>query len=168
MLGRLDEHEGRWRLRFSRRLPAPPERVWRSLTEPAELRGWFPAEIEGERAAGAPLRFVFPDDEGPALRGEMTVYDPPAVLGFRWQDDQLRFELTADGDGTALEFVNTFTELGTGARTAAGWHACLDLLEHELADSEPPWKPAAHWEELHARYVEALGPEASAIGPPGT
>ncbi|HEY0486708.1 MAG TPA: SRPBCC family protein [Mycobacteriales bacterium] len=168
MLGRLEHDGGRWRLRFTRRLPAPPERVWRSLTEPRELRAWFPAEIEGQRAAGAPLRFVFPDDEGPAVAGEMTVYDPPGVLSFRWQDDELRFELAPDGDGTRLEFVNTFPEQGKAARDAAGWHACLDLLEHELAYTEPPWKPAAHWEELHAGYVEAFGPEASTIGPPGT
>jgi uncharacterized protein YndB with AHSA1/START domain len=166
MLGTLEGHEGRWRLRFTRRVSVPPDRVWRSLTEPAGLRAWFPAVIEGERAAGAPLRFVFPDDEGPTLPGEMTEYDPPEVLGLRWQDDGLRFELAADGDGTALEFVNTFPELGRAARDAAGWHACLDLLTHELEDTEPPWKPAAHWEELHARYIEAFGPEASSIGPP--
>src|SRR3954447_12743839 len=51
--GRLEEHQGRWRLRFERRLAHPPERVWRAITEPDDLRAWFPFDIEGDRAAGA-------------------------------------------------------------------------------------------------------------------
>lgn len=54
--------DGRWRLRFVRTLPHPAEKVWRALTEPAHLAHWFPSTIDGERAAGAPLRFVFPHE----------------------------------------------------------------------------------------------------------
>jgi uncharacterized protein YndB with AHSA1/START domain len=165
-LGRLDEVGGRWQLEFVRSLPRPPEQVWRALTEPAQLSAWFPAELHGERVAGAPLRFVFGPDEGPAVDGEMLVYDPPSVLEYRWGPELLRFELTADGEGTRLRFLNTFTERGKAARDAAGWHACLDLLGYELADEDPPWHPGARWGQLHPSYVEALGPEASTIGPP--
>ena len=53
----------------------------------------------------------------------MLRYEPPALLEFRWGNDEtLRFELQADGDGSLLTFVNTFDELGKGARDAAGWH----------------------------------------------
>jgi hypothetical protein len=62
MLGTLDKVDGRWRLRFTRHLRHPPAKVWRALTEPEHLGAWFPAAIEGERAAGARLRFAFPDD----------------------------------------------------------------------------------------------------------
>jgi uncharacterized protein YndB with AHSA1/START domain len=164
--GGLHEVDGRWRLEFVRRLPYRLDDVWRGLTDPRYLRGWFPAEIQGEREAGARLRFVFPDDPGPASHGEMVTYDPPSVLEFRWDVDLLRFELSPEGDSTVLTFSDTFEELGKAAREGAGWHACLDLFEYELADDDPPWNPAERWEQLHDSYVEQLGPEASTVGPP--
>ena len=166
MLGELDRNGDRWELRFTRTLAHPPEKVWRAITEPEHLRAWFPADIEGERAAGAPLRFVFREDEGPPIDGEMVAYDPPSVLELRWGDELLRFELRAEGAGTVLTFVNTFDELGKAARDAAGWHACLDVLEHVVAGTTAPWDPQERWGDVHPRYVEALGPEAATIGPP--
>jgi uncharacterized protein YndB with AHSA1/START domain len=166
MLGELQNLDGRHQLRFRRILRQPPEKVWRALTEPDHLRAWFPADIEGERATGARLRFVFRNGEDEPGDGEMLVYDPPSVLELRWGEELLRFELEPDGDGTVLTFVNTFDELGKAARDAAGWHACLDILGHHLAGEEPPWSPVERWEQVHGEYVERLGPEASTIGPP--
>ena len=166
MLGTLDQIDGRWRLRFTRHLKHPPPKVWRALTEPEHLSAWFPTAIEGERAAGARLRFVFPDDEGPTLDGEMLAYEPPSLLEFRWGEDTLRFELRPDGDGSVLTFVSIFDELGRAARDAAGWHTCLDLLERELGGERPPWAPGERWKEVHPSYVERFGPEAATIGPP--
>jgi uncharacterized protein YndB with AHSA1/START domain len=166
MLGELQHLDGRYQLRFRRTLTHPPEKVWRALTEPQRLRAWFPADIEGERAEGARLHFVFRNDEGEPGDGEMRVYDPPRVLELSWDEELLRFELEPSGDGTVLTFVTTFDELGKAARDAAGWHACLDILGHELAGEEPPWSPVERWEEVHGGYVERLGPEASTIGPP--
>jgi uncharacterized protein YndB with AHSA1/START domain len=168
MLGELQDLDGRYQLRFRRTLAHPPEKVWRALTEPEHLRAWFPADIEGERAEGARLHFVFRNDEDEPGDGEMRVYDPPSVLEFSWGEELLRFELEPEGDGTGtvLTFVNTFDELGKAARDAAGWHACLDILGHELAGEKPPWSPVERWEQVHAEYVERLGPEASTIGPP--
>jgi uncharacterized protein YndB with AHSA1/START domain len=165
--GRLEQREGRWQLRFTRRLPHPPEKVWRALTEPEELAAWFPFDIEGERAPGAPLRFVTRGGEGPPLEGEMLACEAPSVLELRWGGDEtLRFELRPDGDGTVLTLVNAFDELGKAARDGAGWHACLDLLEHRLDGREPPWTAGERWAQVHEGYVARLGPEAATIGPP--
>lgn len=164
--GTLRQAGDRWQLRFERRLAHPPEKVWRAITEPEHLAVWFPADIEGERAAGAPLRFVFRNGEGPPAAGEMVVYDPPSTLELRWQDELLRFDLRPDGEGCALTFLDTFDELGKASRDGAGWHVCLDVLEHHLAGQEPPRSTAARWQEVHAGYVERFGPEASTIGPP--
>src|SRR3954454_20095057 len=57
-LGTLAEHEGEWQVRFERRLRHPLEKVWRAVTEPEHMQAWFPDEMEGERRAGAPLKFV--------------------------------------------------------------------------------------------------------------
>ena len=166
MEGTLDRRGDRWTLTFVRRLKHPPEKVWRALTEAEHLAAWFPAEMHGERAAGAPLRFVFSNDEGPPTEGEMLVYDPPRVLEFRWDTDVLRFDIRPEGEGCVLTMVDTFAELGKAARDGAGWHACLDVLEHHLAGEEPPWTPQEHWADVHPGYVERFGPEAATIGPP--
>jgi uncharacterized protein YndB with AHSA1/START domain len=41
-------------LRFERHLPKPIEEVWRAVTDPTEMRAWFPTRIEiDEWKAGA-------------------------------------------------------------------------------------------------------------------
>jgi uncharacterized protein YndB with AHSA1/START domain len=165
MDGQLEHVDNRWQLRFVRTLPHPPEKVWRALTEPEHLATWFPSEINGERATGAPLRFVFPGG-GPTVDGEMITYDPPSVLEYRWGSETLRYDLTPSGDGCVLTFVNRFDEVGKGSRDAAGWHSCLDLLGYDLDGEKAPWKPRERWQQVHAVYVERFGPEASTIGPP--
>lgn len=164
--GQLEQVGGRWRLRFTRRLAHPPEKVWRALTEPEHLAAWFPTDIEGDRAAGAALRFVFREGEGPVIDGAMLVYDPPSVMELRWGDETLRFELRRDGDGCVLTFQDTFDEIGKAARDAAGWHACLDLLAYDLDGERAPWKPGERWQEVHGGYVARFGPAAATIGPP--
>ena len=43
--------------------------------------------MEGERVAGTPLHFSFRESEGAPFDGEMTRFDPPAVLELRWGED---------------------------------------------------------------------------------
>jgi uncharacterized protein YndB with AHSA1/START domain len=168
-LGTLEHDGDRVVLRFTRRIGHPPERVWRALTEDARLEAWFPTTIEGERRAGAPLRFTHRYRDIPVMEGEMLGFDPPRLLELRWGDDVLRFELEADGpDATVLVFTDTFPELGRAARDGAGWHACLDVLAYAAGDGEqPPWSAADRWAQVKDGYVERFGPAASTIGPPG-
>lgn len=84
-----------------------------------------------------------------------------------WYQDTLRFDLEPDGDGTLLTLTVAFDEIGRAARDAAGWHECLDLLASQLAGQPPEFEHGERWAEVHPRYVERFGPEASTIGPPG-
>jgi len=162
-LGRLDRQSDTFTLTFTRKLDHPVDKVWRAVTEPEHLAAWFPQEIVGERRAGAALRFV--SSAGDAFDGEMLVFDPPSVMELMWGTDRLRIELQADGDGTVLMLTDTFGELGKAARDAAGWHECLDRLVRVLeGDALPEWGDV--WRAVHPRYVDALGPDASTIGPP--
>lgn len=164
-LGNLARNGEQWTLTFVRTLPHPVEKVWRAVTEPEHLAVWFPQRIEGERRAGAALRFVAPGDDG--FEGEMLRFDPPFVMELLWGTDRLRIELTADatGAGTVLTLTDSFDEVGKAARDGAGWHECLDRLTANLDRGEPaPW--GRHWRALNARYVEHLGPDAASIGPP--
>ena len=116
--------------------------------------------------AGARLRFVSDVVPEANFDGELLVYDPPRTLEMRWGTDILRFELAADGDHTILTLVDTLTELGTAARTAAGWHTCLDTLAYALAGQAVPWTGEQRWRRVHPSYVSQFGPAAATIGPP--
>jgi uncharacterized protein YndB with AHSA1/START domain len=162
--GVLSQADGRYELRFVRPLSHPVEKVWSAITEPDGLRAWFPFDIEGERATGAPLRFVFREGEGGDFEGSMVEFTPPAAMELRWEDDEtLRLELASSASGCVLTLINRFDEIGKAARDAAGWHACLDALEAWLAGVPVP---DDRWSEVHPGYVERFGPEAATLGPP--
>jgi uncharacterized protein YndB with AHSA1/START domain len=166
MDGQLDQAGARWQLRFTRTLRHPPEKVWQALTEEAGLEAWFPTTIEGERAAGAALTFRHRYRDLPAMHGEMHACDPPRLIEFSWGGDLLRIELRPESGGTVLTLTDTFDELGKAARDGAGWHACLDQLDHHLDGTTAPWDAGERWEQVHPGYVERFGPEAATIGPP--
>ncbi len=167
MYGTVEQvDDGRWQLRFVRTLHHPRSKVWRAVTEPEHLARWFPTTIDGERTAGAALRFTFPGGEAEAFDGEMLVYEPEAALEFRWGPDVIRIELRDAGDATELTLLDTIEERGKAARDGAGWHACLDALGAALAGEGAPRERMEGWKDVRAHYVESFGPEASTIGPP--
>lgn len=148
-------------VRFERILPDAPQAVWRALTDPQELKFWFPCEIVVERwQEGAALRFVFRAHEEFTMGGVVLEVDEPRVLAYTWGEETLRFELTAtDAGGTRLVL---FDELdpGLAARNAAGWEVCLERLAGRVPRGDV-------WGELFARYdavfAPVLGPQE---GPP--
>jgi uncharacterized protein YndB with AHSA1/START domain len=168
MYGTCEQLEdGRWQLRFTRTLDHPLAKVWRAITEPEHLAAWFPTTIEGDRAAGAPLRFSFPGGEADPFEGEMIAYDPPRAVELRWGNDIVRIELRPDGaDGTELTLLDTLDERGKAARDGAGWHTCLDALEASLRGDPDPRAAMGGWSEVQPLYAERFGPEGATIGPP--
>ncbi len=157
MNGTLSRDGDRYVLRFERHYPHPPEKVWRAITDPAELKHWFPSSIEGERVQGAKLRFLFEGAFEGATEGTMRVYDPPRVLEYSWDEDILRFELVPDGKGCKLIFTDSFTERSKAARDASGWHSCLDQLAAVITGEQPDAATRASWANLYGEYLSQLG-----------
>jgi uncharacterized protein YndB with AHSA1/START domain len=174
MNGTLLTVGGRSALRFERRIAHRPEKVWRALTEPAQLAEWFPATPEWVLEPGAKIRFSFPpeapvdDVDAADYEGQVVTVDPPRLLEYTWSSELLRWELTPDGDGTLLVFQTVFDDISRAARDAAGWDVCLEVLETVLAgESAPSWDDQMkRWDEVFSRYAEDFGPEASAQGKP--
>ncbi|HXH21090.1 MAG TPA: SRPBCC family protein [Dehalococcoidia bacterium] len=165
--GTMDQGaDGRWRLHFKRVFPRPIDQVWRAVTEPAHLSHWFPTTIEGERAAGALLRFAFPGGQAAPFEGRMLAFDPPRLVEFLWGRDIVRIALRSVPEGTELTLTDVLEERGKGARDGAGWHVCLDGLAAHLSGSPEVRQEAIGWKEVHPLYVEKFGPEAATIGPP--
>jgi uncharacterized protein YndB with AHSA1/START domain len=174
--GTLVTIDGRPALRFERRYRHPMERVWRAISDPAEMAAWFPSNVEGERAIGAELAFV--DDaqraaalqageptrvEGPTFRGTVVAYDPPKMFSFTWAGELLLFELLPDGDGTLLVFTQVLSHQSVAARNGSGWHQCLAQLDRLLGEGAGP--EADDWEAVYADYLHRIGP---ALGVPGS
>ncbi|HEY3833216.1 MAG TPA: SRPBCC domain-containing protein [Acidimicrobiia bacterium] len=147
-------------IRFERHLHKPVDVVWRAVTDPDEMRAWFPTKIEiDEWQVGAPLTHVFEGSEIDPLPGTVTEWDPPRRVAFTWGTDTITFELAPGTDG-GTDFVLT-EELGAAiaARNAAGWETCLDRLEHGEATVE--WKP--RFDHYVERFQKVLGQQE---GPP--
>ena len=142
--------DGRWVLRFERRLAHPPEKVWSALTESEHLRHWMPADLVGERREGAPLELPFwPDTiekygdriDTPVMQGEVRVWDPLNVFEWTWDADVVRWELKPTGEGTQLTLITWLGDPdGDPADPAAGYDFCLEQLA-ELLDRGSTTKP---------------------------
>src|SRR5207248_3341187 len=113
MYGNIEQtREGQWQLRFERKLAHPQEKVWRAITEPEHLAAWFPSTVDGERAAGARLRFTFPRSEAEPMEGVMRAFDPMSLLELQWGPDIVRIELEPVSEGTLLTLLDTLEERG--------------------------------------------------------
>jgi uncharacterized protein YndB with AHSA1/START domain len=122
------------KLRFERRFDHPVERVWKAITDPDEMRHWFPGELR------------------------VTESEEPRLLVGSWYEDELRFALRPDGDGCVLVFTHSFEEGAKAARDAAGWDRCFARFEALLA-GEPMSEPQSleEWPERHERYAKRFG-----------
>jgi uncharacterized protein YndB with AHSA1/START domain len=166
MNGTYLEIDGRPALRFERSLPHSPERVWQAITDPAEIRQWFPAAVDYEQRVGAPMSFRFDDPDAPPTDGEVTALDEPRLFAFDWGGEQLRFELEPAGDGCRLLFTHFLSERIQAARDAAGWDMCLRQLDRLLAgeDAKAPGIGATpEWRELYDKYVEEGLPSGAEV-----
>lgn len=146
-------------LRFERFLPRPIEQVWRAVTDPAEMKAWFPTRVDLEEwKVGATFQHHFDEAGFGPLPGVVLECDPPRRLSFTWGEDTIGFELSPAEGGTT--FVLT-EQLGAGkaARNAAGWEVCLDRLVDGTAGED--WQP--RFDRYVKEYEPVLGPQE---GPP--
>jgi uncharacterized protein YndB with AHSA1/START domain len=151
MNGSLETVEGRPALRFERRLDHSPERVWRAITEPDELRRWFVASVDWKPEVGQSF-------EAMEQTGEIVEAERPRVFAYTWGGDLLRFELTPDGSGCVLVFTHVFDDRALGAQHATGWDLHLDRLGATLDGREvSDVELMEGFAELHERYAEHFG-----------
>jgi uncharacterized protein YndB with AHSA1/START domain len=147
-------------LRFERHLDHPVTTVWRAVTDPSEMRAWFPTRIEiDEWRVGAKLVHHFDAHDIEPLPGEVLEWDPPRRVAFTWGADTVGFELAPSPDGGTIFVLTEELDANHAARNAAGWEACLDRLQHGTERQD--------WKDRFDHYVgvfePALGPQD---GPP--
>lgn len=65
-------------------IDAPPDRVWKALTDPAELVNWFPLEAEVVPGEGGSILLSWgPDMSG---RNRIVAWEPPSHLRTSWME----------------------------------------------------------------------------------
>ena len=149
-----------WTLVLVRQLRHSPAKVWRALTDPAQLRQWAPFDADGNMGiAGSTVKLNTVGTPTPLI-SETTIKraDEPNVLEYRWGDGDLRWQLEDFDGGTRLTLWHTIDRryISMGA---AGWHICLDVLDHALSGTPlgrfvgPQAMKFAGWQRLNADYA---------------
>jgi uncharacterized protein YndB with AHSA1/START domain len=147
-------------LRFERHLDESIDVVWQALTDPLEMRSWFPTRIEmDEWKVGATLVHHFDEHDVGPLTGTVLEWDPPRRVSFTWDLDTITFELTSAPDGGTTFVLTEQLSAAHAARNAAGWESCLDRLQFK--------RETESWTSRFNYYSDAfepvLGPQE---GPP--
>lgn len=161
---------GRPAVRFVRVYPHPVDRVWSAVSDPEELRRWFPSNVRPELSVGGKVTFSGDPNAGDPeedVVGTVLVCDPPRRLGFTWGGDEVHFELEPVGpDSCRFTLTNVLEARNAAARNAAGWSVCVGELDKhmrgELAEG-PHSSSAGQWQPLYDAYVRSGMPSGAQI-----
>jgi uncharacterized protein YndB with AHSA1/START domain len=121
-------------------IEAPLEVVWRTITEPDQMRQWFADRVDLVVEAGAHGYLRFGDQGGPIV---VEAVDPPTRFSFRWNYPD--GEEPAAGNSMLVAF--TLTAMGD-ERT----HLHVSESGHELRD----W-PVAEQQRYADEHREGWG-----------
>jgi uncharacterized protein YndB with AHSA1/START domain len=157
-------------VRIERELPAPIDRVWSYLTDPALLKSWLAGGSVNLHVGGIiDLDFDLIDCPGReevhgTLQGIITVCNPPTLLAYTWgesgyraagnPDSLVTFELTAiDEVQTLLSITHTGVAKADRSLMGAGWHVHVDVLEDRL-NARTPGHFMNAWNLIEPKYRE--------------
>ncbi|TXH38259.1 MAG: SRPBCC family protein [Rhodospirillaceae bacterium] len=137
-------------LRLVRVLLAKPAQVWIYLTEPEKLATWL-ADAEIDLKLGGRVQLHMLAKDGPAaqrpmIRGTVTRCDEAQLLAFTWRDatsgidapeTEVCFELSQQGEKTALTLIHRRLPAEWLAPVGGGWHLLLEDLQNCLLGRQP-------------------------------
>ncbi len=157
----------KWTFVLARELRHAPEKVWRALTDPAQLREWAPFDADASLAAsGAAVKLTTVGSPvAHVVETKVTRAEAPKLLEYSWGGNDMRWELEEKDGGTRLTLWASIDRRYV-AMGAAGWHVCLDVLDRLLSGSPigrtvgPEAMKVEGWQELHAGYARAFGIDA--------
>lgn len=128
---------------YERILKHPPEKVWRSITEPARIKDWYVRTELEPRVGGHYVEHH--DHVGMSMEGEVTRFEPPHAFEHTWWGDKpegerdaaILWEIHPHEEGSRLVMTYRFPSLEGAHGAMAGWHICIDVLCAVL-DGESP------------------------------
>jgi uncharacterized protein YndB with AHSA1/START domain len=140
-------------LRYERQLSHRREVIWKAITDPNELAGWFNTKAIIDGRNGGTIDFVN-TVSGFHTIGRIMTWDPLRVFEHEWHiapnpslpggepEAVISWELKRDGDSDNTLLTLTYSRLtkSTSLRFAPGTHAYLDRLEASLNNEAlPDW-----------------------------
>ena len=156
-------------IRLERLLDAPPETVWRYLTE-ADLRGqWFMGGTDATGVGEFDLvvdhdklstdDVPYPEEnlcyKGSVWHEKVIRFDPPRLLETTFQGGKngiVTYELVPEGERTRLLLTHSGITSETGFQGfGGGWNSHMTVLQEKLAG-----RSVRNFWELHARSREAV------------
>lgn len=169
------DDQGRYVIAWSRHLTHSPERVWRAITEQAEVGVWARGSWAFEPRVGGSIQLCLdnsrPEDERIYDAGIITAFDPPRLLEFRVgayaadteQDGEhiIRWSVHPEEGGCLLGFCDTFAP-GRRVRNSiiCGWQYMLDQLEFYLSSGSCDWSTSeAEMERIYWRFRKMVRTE---------
>jgi uncharacterized protein YndB with AHSA1/START domain len=163
-LARIQKDGENWTLVLVRQLGHSPEKVWRALTDPAQLREWAPFDADANMGiAGTTVKLNAVGAPAPMIsETRIKRADAPNVLEYSWGGGDLRWELEDFGGGTRLTLWHNIDRRYI-AMGAAGWHICFDVLDHDLSGTPigrivgPETMKFEGWQRLNADYARQFG-----------
>jgi uncharacterized protein YndB with AHSA1/START domain len=131
-------------------LPAPPEEVFRHLTDPAAMTRWMGQHAVLKPVPGGAFEA---DINGVPVRGRYLEVDPPRRVLVSWGvagnevmppgATEVEFTLTPIPGGTRLRLVHRGLRPDQAQLHAAGWQHFLARLASAAAGNDPgldPWE----------------------------
>jgi uncharacterized protein YndB with AHSA1/START domain len=140
-------------VRFARRYPVAPEKVWRAWTDPQALSAWFgpgvdnsvaQAQLDVRPGGTYRIRFHTPDGEEHEVCGQYEVVEPLRKLVFSWawrstpeRVSRVTVSLQPVPGGTELELLHErFFDAAAGANHRRGWTASFEKLDRWLTSGD--------------------------------
>ena len=156
-------------IRLERLLDAPPETVWRYLTEAELRRQWFMGGTDAKPDSEfellvdhdnlsdeeAPYPESYAASKGLRFSEKVIRFDPPRLLETTFQggkNGRVTYELHPEGGKTRLVLTHSGIVSPVGAQDfGGGWNSHLTVLQERLAG-----RSVRNFWELHARSREAV------------
>jgi len=126
-------------------LEASPERVWRAMTDAAELARWFPDDGAQLEAFPGGCGWLSWEAHG-RFALEVVVFEPPRRLAWRWSHQPDR--PVGDGPSTLVEWTLTPRE---------GGGTLLELRESGFLTEKHRQENTGGWEHELGELVDYLG-----------
>ena len=170
----VQKHGDKWTLVLVRELGHAPEKVWQALTDPAQLREWAPFDADKNLGTvGSTVQLTTVGAPTPHVtETKVTRADAPRVLEYTWGGFDMRWQLEPlepaapkRVTATAGTRLTLWTNIDRRyiSMGAAGWHVCLDVLDHLLGGTPigrivgPEAMKFGGWQRLNAEYAQQFG-----------
>jgi uncharacterized protein YndB with AHSA1/START domain len=148
----------KWTLILVRELRHSPDKVWRALTDPVQVREWAPFVVDGDLGTvGNEVKLTWVGNPAP-IDTKVTRAEAPNTLEF----GDIRWELEQVKGGTRLTLWTNIDRRFV-AWGAAGWHIAFDVLDR-LLSGNPLGRIAgaeamkfAGWKRLVEEYATQFG-----------